>query len=195
MNNQKSGVVLALMIVLTVIGTGSVRGQEKREITPEWIFSDEAENITAVPFFKWLDDGKLLLYDKRDEQSRRRFDLLDPKSGERKPILDTRQALTSIRTMAKDMDTLSVLPWPDACDGVAAYGAYLFDDDIFLLNFSTSGFHRITQTKSAEKCLRFSPNGQYLSFVRDNDLYVYDIQAESERRLTLSGSDTLLNGT
>ena len=195
MRNQITNLIFALIIFLTLIAAGSVRGREKKVITPEWIFSDEADDITAVPAFKWLDNGKLLLYDKRIEKSRRTFELLDPRSGRRKSVLDMGQALVSIRSFLKDMDTLSVLPWPDACDDQAGYAVYLFNDDIFLLNFSSAAFHRITQTKSEEKSIRFSPNGRYFCFIRDNDLYLYDIQAETERHLTMNGSDTLLNGT
>ncbi len=72
---------------------------------------------------------------------------------------------------------------------------FLLDGDLFLLELGTSGFHRLTSTEAAEKSARFSPDGNKLAFVRDNDLYVYDIANKTEKRLTESGSETLLNGT
>lgn len=42
--------------------------------------------------------------------------------------------------------------------------------------------------------LTFSPDSSKLAFTRDNDLYVYDIQTDSELRLTYDGSETILNG-
>ncbi len=42
--------------------------------------------------------------------------------------------------------------------------------------------------------LTYSPDSSKLAFTRDNDLYVYDIQTDSELRLTYDGSETILNG-
>ncbi|MCB0313822.1 MAG: DPP IV N-terminal domain-containing protein, partial [Calditrichaeota bacterium] len=48
-------------------------------------------------------------------------------------------------------------------------------------------FRRLTETDAAEKSVRFSPDGKRLAFVRENDLYMYDIENAGEKRLTLNG--------
>ena len=50
-------------------------------------------------------------------------------------------------------------------------------------------------TDGDETSPRFSPDGRWLAFVRDNDIYAWDIDNREEKRLTFDGSDTLLNGT
>jgi dipeptidyl-peptidase-4 len=42
---------------------------------------------------------------------------------------------------------------------------------------------------------RFSPDSRSVAFVRDNDLYVTDLAAGAERRLTSNGSTEIINGT
>ena len=42
--------------------------------------------------------------------------------------------------------------------------------------------------------LTWSPDSTMLAFTRDNDLYVYDLAAGREKRLTFDGSDVILNG-
>ena len=42
---------------------------------------------------------------------------------------------------------------------------------------------------------KFSPQGDRVAFVRDNDLYVTDLATGVERRLTSDGSDVIINGT
>jgi dipeptidyl-peptidase-4 len=42
---------------------------------------------------------------------------------------------------------------------------------------------------------RFSPDSRSVAFVRDNDLYVTDLAAGAERRLTSDGSTEIINGT
>jgi dipeptidyl-peptidase-4 len=72
---------------------------------------------------------------------------------------------------------------------------YLFGDDVFLLDLPTSTFTRVTNTPAEEKDAHFSPDGRVLAYVRDNDLYVYDIAGKKESRLTSNGSENILNGT
>ena len=50
-------------------------------------------------------------------------------------------------------------------------------------------------TSQEEKSASFSPDGTKVAFVRDNDLYVTEVMPVREQRLTLDGSETLLNGT
>ena len=42
--------------------------------------------------------------------------------------------------------------------------------------------------------LTWSPDSTMLAFTRDNDLFVYDLAAGREKRLTFDGSDVILNG-
>jgi len=42
---------------------------------------------------------------------------------------------------------------------------------------------------------KFSPDGESVAFVRDNDLFVSDIQAGEERQLTFDGGENIINGT
>jgi dipeptidyl-peptidase-4 len=75
------------------------------------------------------------------------------------------------------------------------WGIYLFGGDLFALDLSTSVINRITRTAAREKSPRLSPDGTKLAFVREGDLYTWDLEKGVERRLTSDGSDTLLNGT
>src|SRR5262249_41499823 len=40
----------------------------------------------------------------------------------------------------------------------------------------------------------FSPNGQFVAFVRQNNLYVVDVATQTERALTTDGSALIFNG-
>src|SRR5262249_24930584 len=40
----------------------------------------------------------------------------------------------------------------------------------------------------------FSPDGRFVAFVRDNDLWVVDLPTQAERALTTGGSETLRHG-
>ena len=53
----------------------------------------------------------------------------------------------------------------------------------------------LTDKNSYLRNVKFSPNGKYVAYVRqDNDLYIYDIKKQKEKRITSSGSEIILNG-
>lgn len=126
---------------------------------------------------------------------------LDPDTGARTPAIDRDRALASLRSLREendeegDAESIDSLLWPSSFDRFGRYGVFLLDGDLFLLELDSSGFHRLMTTAAVEKSARFSPDGNKLALVRDNDLYVYDIATKTEKRLTEDGSETLLNGT
>ena len=190
---QKSKMVLILAYILFT--THLSFAQEKEQITIEWIYSDKSLELTAVPRFVWLNNNTAILYDMRKPEEERTFEILDPTSAKRKSILDMTRAVTSLKPLIGKEDSTFILQWPISFAGDGKRALYLFKDDIYLLNLAESKFHRVTDTEEKEKSANFSPDGKMLAFVRANDLYVYDIEAGREKRLTTDGSETTLNGT
>jgi dipeptidyl aminopeptidase/acylaminoacyl peptidase len=68
------------------------------------------------------------------------------------------------------------------------------DNDIYYCNFDGTHAVRLTRTPGAEELPEFSPDGRFVSFVRDNNLYVVDIATQTERALTSDGGPLVLNG-
>lgn len=73
-------------------------------------------------------------------------------------------------------------------DGRAEQSVKIKDHDIFLND------RRITSTPEQEKNPVLSPDGQYIAFTRNNDLYTYHIETSREIRITQDGSELILNG-
>ena len=164
-------------------------------LTSEWIFSDEAERLAEVPQFTWLADSSAILYDIRQPETQRTYERLDPATRERRPVIDMHKAVASLVAVDSSAEVQQSLPWPESFDTAGRQAVFLFHGDIFLLDLSSSSFLRVTNTPAEEKDVEFSPDGHFLAFVRSNDLYVFDIAAKKELRLTSDGSDKLLNGT
>ncbi len=177
-----------------VLAASVALAQEKKEITVEWIYSKDAASVTTTPAAMWLSDGTALLYDRRKPEAERTFERFNPQTGKREPILDMQKALMSLATLLSKEEMPPILPWPTAFDSAGRRAVYEFDD-IYLLDLATAQFKRVTKTDAEEKSVSFSPNGDEIAFVRDNDLYVYDVKDGAEHRLTTDGSETMLNGT
>lgn len=68
------------------------------------------------------------------------------------------------------------------------------DGDLYYARFDGSLAVRLTRSPKEESIARFSPNGQFVSFIRDNNLWVVDIATQTERALTEDGSALIFNG-
>jgi dipeptidyl-peptidase-4 len=66
--------------------------------------------------------------------------------------------------------------------------------DLFLLDVPSKQFIRITDVGVPQYNQKFSPNGALIAFVRQNNLFLYDIEAKNERQLTFDGSENIING-
>lgn len=179
--------------VLLLVQAGPIPAQEKREVTVEWIFSDAGEEPTRLPPFEWTSVGDLLLLDTRRPKEERTLERLAT-NGARTRAVDAKAALAGLKALLGDADAPASLSWPESVDRAARRAAYVFADDLFLLDLPSSRFERLTRTRERESAPRLSPDGRKLAFVRGNDLFVLDLASRAEIRITSDGSDTVLNG-
>src|SRR5579885_19674 len=66
--------------------------------------------------------------------------------------------------------------------------------DLFTWRLDRSEAEQLTATPVAERDPKISPDGHYVAFRREHDLYVIDVASKTETRLTKDGSETLRNG-
>ncbi|MCF8239791.1 MAG: S9 family peptidase [Melioribacteraceae bacterium] len=166
----------------------------QNDITLDWIFSGASSQISTTASYQWLSDGNLVILNYRKPASEREIEIYNPRTNETKPMFDKDQALESINSYLGE-DKMFSLRWPDQISSDGKWALYLINGDIFLLSSDYNECIRVTETEAEEKSVNLSPDNSKLAFIRDNDLYAYDIDEYSEIRLTKDGSETLLNGT
>jgi dipeptidyl-peptidase-4 len=66
--------------------------------------------------------------------------------------------------------------------------------DLFLLHVDTGKWEQLTATSEVERDPKLSPDGRFVSFRREHDLYSLDVASKKVARLTTDGSATLWNG-
>ena len=190
---RRSLSLAALALTLTLI-PALAPAAEPPPLTVETIFSRPFTDAVSTPEHAWLDDGTLLLLDKRVPAEGRTLELYEPTTATRRPACDAAKALASLRALLGEAAP-TFLAWPDVVHPGGRTLLYLIDGDVFTLDVASSSFRRLTTTAVEEKCLSASPDGRQAAFVRENDLYVVDVASGKERRLTRDGSETVLNGT
>jgi len=173
----------------------AVLAQDNQQPTIEWMYSAEAMEATVTPTTRWLSDNRLVLYDTCRPAAERSVEVLDPSSEKRTILIDQKAARSSLSAVLGDSATPTFLPFPQeiARDGKTAL--YVIKGDIFVLDIPLLSFARLTETDAQESCVRLSPDGSRVAYVRENNLFVYERTVNAERQLTRDGSDSLRNGT
>jgi len=146
-----------------------------------------------IPQYQWLYNGKVVLLDSRTEERNRTLEFYNPQTGERIPAFDPANILTPLKKICGE-DALHFIRWPDAMDQNGEKAVYILAGDLFFVEFKSSSVKRLTKTTSSEASATFSPDGDWISFIRDNDLYAINWKTNIEKRLTTGATDTLLNG-
>jgi dipeptidyl-peptidase-4 len=68
------------------------------------------------------------------------------------------------------------------------------DGDLYYFRRSDALLKRLTATPAEEQTPRFSPNGAWVAYTRDHNLFAYDLTNGVEHQYTRDGSDAILNG-
>ncbi|MDM7923351.1 MAG: DPP IV N-terminal domain-containing protein [Pyrinomonadaceae bacterium] len=68
------------------------------------------------------------------------------------------------------------------------------NNDLWHYDLAAGMLKRLTNTKDEEKEADYSPDGRWVSFVRNNDLFVVEVARAREKQLTRDGSERVHNG-
>ncbi len=66
--------------------------------------------------------------------------------------------------------------------------------DIYYYNLANKNAKRLTETDEFETDIKFSPKGNYVSFIRNQNIFVLNIKNGEETQLTKDGSEAIKNG-
>jgi len=166
-----------------------------KKLTVERIFSDPPLVSPAPSGIQWLPDSRGVTYivtPKAGEKAVTRLVVRTVPSGKERTlcVIDTAAVPSDLKR--GDPDTLRIrsYEWADRGDLMKFH----FRDEIFTFNRKNGEIRRRTRNDSPEENATFSPDGKKIAFTRDNDLWVLDLDLQSEVRLTSTGTDSLFNG-
>ncbi len=184
----------------TPVAHGSVRPPaETREVNKPITFETVYGPKDRVSFHgspisgpTWLDDGEHYLQ-VRDG----RLYKVHATSGRSVPFLDPNALSAGLRRLPamrpKDAEAISKQPRPNLSPD---HNAVLIDyeDDLYYLTTDGQTAVRLTSSPGPEKYATFDPQGKFVAFVRDGNLYVVDVATQTERALTTDGGGLIYNG-
>ena len=165
-------------------------------LTPERVFADPALVGPAAKGVSLSPDGQLVAFLRSREDDAQVQDLWAAPTGEGEAY-----KLIDARALVPDAGELSEAEKARrermriSARGVVDYswddqGRYILaplEGDIFLASRADGSVRRLTETEADEIDAKVSPEGHFVSYVRDQDLVVYDLATGREREVTTDG--------
>ena len=186
-----------------LLSAGSAMAQTPADpavLTPERVFSSPALIGPVARGVSLSPDGQLVAFLRGREDDANVQDLWAAPTGEGEPY-----KLIDARALAPDAGELSEAAKARrerlriSARGVVDYawdqqGRYILaplEGDLFLATRADGSVRRLTETEADEIDAKVSPKGSYVSFVRDQNLYVQDLATGQETPITDDGRDLI----
>lgn len=191
---------LAVLLVLSGI-LGRAQGQEGPDFTLESIHASSTFQPETFQGGKWAEEGPVITYiesaDTADATHLMRYNL---RTDERTRLID------GTNLYAEDVDR--IIPIEDYTFSTGGEKVLLFTDSEEVWRANTKGYYYVydlaeqtltpvsDRDKGDQMFAKFNPSATQVAFVRERNLYVADLTAETETALTTDGGDgTIINGT
>ncbi|NIM58205.1 MAG: hypothetical protein GTO16_04590, partial [Candidatus Aminicenantes bacterium] len=187
---------ITFFIFLCLCGTGTSEEKIIKKITYEQAYLDAKPYILKpAPSFRsyrtllptWLDDEHYLYSERIENRETTRLYKVNAKTSKKDLFIDYEQIQ---KTFPDGLKPDQYEGFPNDYTGLL----YSFENDLYYYSLENKRLKRLTATPEEEKNPRFSPNGRYIAFTRNHNLYVLNVESRLEYQLTSDGSDTIYNG-
>lgn len=176
------------------------------ELTVERIYGEPNLTGTALRSARLSPDGSRVSYLKAKPEDRQRFDLWEYDiAGKQDRLLVDSDSLVPGQEILSDEEKARRERKRLFASGIVEYfwaedgKSLLFplNGDLYLYDLDSTpdrALRRLTQTEIFETDPRFSPGGNFVSFIREQDLFVINLESGEERQLTADGEGPIKNG-
>ncbi|HEU4591396.1 MAG TPA: DPP IV N-terminal domain-containing protein, partial [Steroidobacteraceae bacterium] len=187
---------------------------------PAWAGKLPLERLFAAPDLsgpslrnvKISPDGRLIAYLRARDDDKDRYDLwaYDVVARHHRRLVDSRALAGADRALSADEEARRERQRTSALSGIVEY-AFAPDSrhlliplngDLYVCDLApkngsvkpADAVRRLTNSPAYETDARFSPRSHYVSFVRDQNLYIIDLANGAERAITREGGGTVSFG-
>jgi dipeptidyl-peptidase 4 len=191
-----------LLFIAFSAGSGAVSAQTKpeaaKELTVERIYGAPSLSGHLTPGIEWSPDGKRISYLDLNRGGGMELWTMDAATGARRLLVDAEtlqivmqpQKAKAIQSTGLGRIQPENYQWSPAGDSLLFTGA----SDLVLLDLKKMTSKSLAGGADDIEDPKFSPDGKWVSFVRDSNLWVVNVASGQLKALTTGGSEELLKG-
>ena len=182
---------LGLVVFSTVLAQ-----QGKKQLTVERIYSKPSLSGQLPRGLQWSPNGEMITYLQPNKAGQMDIWYYEVKTGKRALLVDSKKLLLEEEKIppeeeeGKSQFQIRRYIWSPT----SSHLLFPLQGDLFLYHLSTGTLKRLTATKEMEEEPKFSPDGRYVSFVRNYNLFAIDLKTGQEFALTTDGYKDVMNG-
>jgi dipeptidyl-peptidase-4 len=201
---RRNSISLALGAALAVVLAAPVPAAK---LTLERLFAAPDLSGPTLRDVKVSPDGRLIAYLRARDDDNYRFDLwaYDVSARRHRLLVDSRTLAGADKALSADEEARRERQRTSSLSGIVEYSfapdnrhlLIPLNGDLYVYDLAArpaAAVRRITTTESYETDARFSPRSHYVSFVRDQNLFVIDLATGKERAVTHEGGGLISFG-
>lgn len=194
----------AVAVTLLAACTDTAGQNEHRRVegglTIERLYDSPSLNGPAPRSVKFSPAGDRITFLRAKEDDAEVFDLwaMDVADGNSYRLVDSRvlapeeRALSEAERQQRERSRTTgsgivTYDWDSSGDAILVP----LDGDLFYVEVETSEARRLMETEAFETDAKVSPDGGYVSFIRDQDIWIHDLETGEERALTTEGAGVI----
>ena len=173
------------------------------ELTVERIFSSPSLDGESIRGLKVAPDGSRVTFLRGKETDYERLDLWEYNldSGETRLLFDSDDLHTGDENLSDEekarrerlrLSGSGIVSYEWSKDGSALL--FPLAGDVYYWKVGTPGARKVVSTPEFETDVKFSPGGNYLSYIREQNLYILDLRTGKEQALTTGGGGPIKYG-
>jgi dipeptidyl-peptidase-4 len=191
------GAVALWWLVAGSVSGAQVQLRAAAELTVERIFGSR-EFAPDLVSLRWMADGRHYTVVEPDRAGGTHLVRVEAETGRRDTLVRASELVPPGAS-----EPVAIEDYAFSADGVRLL---LFTNTVRVWRFNTKGTYFVWDFEARrlspvstrpgyQMFAKFSPDGRYVAFVRENDLYVTDLETGAERALTTDGGEEIVNGT
>jgi len=176
---------------------------QAQTLTLPRLFAEPALSGTAPKSLAYAPDGKRITYLKGKAKDANRLDLwqYELATGQHSVLVDSDTLFNGTEVLSDEekarrerlrLFASGIVSYQWSKDGKALL--FPLNGDLYHYQLSAKKARKLTETEAFETDAQISPTGRFVSFVREQNIYVIDLKTGKEAQLTTDGKGTVRNG-
>ncbi len=198
---MKKSVVGLSLALMTMANTALSYAAEP--LVLERLFADPALSGSTPKSLSYSPDGSRITYLKGKASDANRLDLwqYQIKSGQHSLLVDSDSLFSGVETLSDEekarrerlrLFASGIVSYSWSKDGKALL--FPLNGDIYYFELGSKKSRKLTNTAEFETDAQISPKGRFVSYVREQNIFVLDLKTGQEQQLTKDGQGPIKNG-